>query len=289
MLRLRHVLHPINTARIATRMMTRQLYRLSVAPRFREFPRGARDLCWCGGYLRELKWRRSFGVCERCGSYVNRRPPMEDELRNLYSLDLYWRIRQRMRDHPPIEERAELYREDGRLEKWMNLVEKYGPTGGTAIEVGCAPGVLLQELTPRGFHCIGVEISEDVAAWLRQNLGLDIRAGFFPGVDLPPCSLFLAFDVLEHSPCPEEFLKEVSHVLSPGGVAIIQTAIDRYDFAPPFGERCDMFDDLEHFFLFTDKAMSLLAERAGLEIVSLSERVWLAGEVCVFRKPEKPG
>ena len=80
-------------------------------------------------------------------------------------------------------------------------------------------------------------------------------------------------------------MREVSRCLLAKGVAIIQTAIDRYHYEPPFGERFDMFDDLEHLFLFTNHAMEELAIRADLEIVSLKEGIWLAGEACVFRKP----
>jgi hypothetical protein len=71
-----------------------------------------------------------------------------------------------------------------------------------------------------------------------------------------------------------------------GGIAIIRAAIDRYEYAPPFGERFDMFDDIEHMFLFTDKAIQELARRADLEVLNLEERLWLAGEICIFRKPK---
>jgi SAM-dependent methyltransferase len=165
------------------------------------------------------------------------------------------------------------------------LIEQYGPGAGTAIEVGCSPGVLLEELSTRGYSCTGVEISEDVAAWLREKTRLDIRSGFFPGVDLPRCQLFLSFDVLEHSPVPDEFMREVSRCLLPGGIAILQTAIERYDYKPPFGERFDMFDDIEHTFLFTDEAIKRLSRLAGLEVISLKERLWLAGEICILKKP----
>src|SRR5262245_33638315 len=87
----------------------------------------------------------------------------------------------------------------------------------------------------------GVEISEDVAEWIRHKHGFDMRSGFFPGIELTRCDLFLAFDVFEHSPCPVLFLQEVARCLVPGGVAILQTAIDRYNFEIPFGDRADLF------------------------------------------------
>jgi hypothetical protein len=46
-----------------------------------------------------------------------------------------------------------------------------------------------------------------------------------------------------------------------------------------------MFDDLEHMFLFTNNAIKALALQTGLEVISLDERIWLAGELPVLRKP----
>lgn len=284
MRRLRHILHPIRSSKSLYRMASTFVYKRLAERQFRNIRRGQRDRCWCGGELLPFKWHPSYGVCTNCGCYVNRRPPLSEDLEKIYSLDLFWRTRQKSKGFPTIEKRAALYRSDGRLRYWLNLIKQYGPVGGCVIEVGCAPGVLLSELRQRGYECIGVEISQDVVDWMRRTMGLDVRSGFFPGVALPHCDLFLALDVLEHSPCPADFMHEVSRLLLPQGIAIIQTAIDRYDHEPPFGDRFDMFDDLEHLFLFTDKAMRELAKLARLQVVSLKERLWLAGEVCVFRK-----
>ena len=246
--------------------------------------RERRDRCWCGGDLLPFEWHPSYGVCAACGTYVNKVPPAPRDLERFYSLGNYWQTRQALKNFPTIGDRAGLYRSDGRLQQWLDLIGKYGPATGQVIEIGCAPGVLLAELSERGYSCTGVEINNDVAEWMRNSTDLDIRSGFFPGVELPRCNLFLAFDVLEHSPCPVEFLKNAAERLLPNGVAIIQTAIDRYVYQPPFGTRFDMFDDLEHLFLFTDRAMMALAQAAGLEIVSLNETLWLGGEACILRK-----
>jgi SAM-dependent methyltransferase len=210
---------------------------------------------------------------------------VQEDLAEIYSLELYWQRRQALKGHPTIERRAELYRNDGRLDGWLRLVNNFGPSAGSVVEVGCAPGVLLEALAERGYECVGVEISEDVAAWMRHTLRLDIREGFFPGVDLPPCNLFLSFDTLEHNPNPDEFIREAARLLVPGGVAIVQTAIERYGYDPPFGKRFDLFDDLEHLFLFTDQAIEQLAANASLEVVTLDERIWLGGEIAILRKP----
>ena len=118
-----------------------------------------------------------------------------------------------------------------------------------------------------------------------REIHVDVRTGLFLETGLPPCDLFLTSDALENSSDPLRFMKGASDLLSPGGVAVIQTAIDRYDHVPPFGDRFDGFDDVEHLFLFTDRAMCELAARSHLDVVSLEERLWLLGEVAIFRKP----
>ena len=247
--------------------------------------RDRRDHCWCGGALLPFEWHASYGVCADCGTYVNRHPPLPGELKRLYSFDLYWHARQQLKGHPTIEHRPENDRSDGRVDYWLKLIERYGPSAGRVVEIGCGSGVLLVELKARGYECIGVEPDEKTAEWAGQNMGLDVRPGFFPDVDLPKCNLFLAFDVIEHCPDPEGFMRDGAQLLNPGGVAIIQTPIDRYDDEPPFGERFkDAFDDIEHLHLFTNKAMQELAQRSGLQIVSKGERLWLHHEVCVFGK-----
>ncbi|CDM65081.1 Methyltransferase domain [Pyrinomonas methylaliphatogenes] len=282
---LRHFSHPIRSAKSLYRKVSMAVYRCLAERQFRNIRRGQRDRCWCGGELLPFKWHPSYGVCANCGCYVNRRPPLPEELKRLYSFNLYWLTRQRLKGHPTIEHRPENDLSDGRVAYWLGLIERYGPSVGRVVEVGCGHGVLLAELKARGYECVGVEPGEQTAEWTRQNMGIDVRAGFFPEVDLPKCDLFLAFDVIEHSPEPEAFMKGAAQLLNPGGVAIIQTPINRYDYQPPFGERFEAaFDDIEHLFLFTDKAMQELARRSRLQIVSMTERLWLHHEICVFGK-----
>jgi len=247
-------------------------------------PREAREECWCGGKVLPFRWHASYGVCAECGCYVNRRPPKADALSGVYSLDDYWRHRQVSKGIPPIERRGDFYREDGRLVYWLGLVQRYRPSRGRVVEVGCAPGVLLVELGKLGYECIGVEASESVAAWLRKTQKLDVRTGIFPGIEVPCCDLLLAFDVAEHTPSPTRFWTEIGRVLRLGGTAIVQTPIEFQDYEHPFKTRPDWFDDLEHLFLYTDKSVRRLAALADLDIIVLEDAPLLLGQVCVLKK-----
>jgi hypothetical protein len=80
------------------------------------------------------------------------------------------------------------------------------------------------------------------------------------------------------------FLRGVRRLLHPAGVAIIQTPIERYDYDHPFKTRPDWFDDVEHLFLYTDKAMRKLTATTRLEIVDLDDAPLALGQVCVLRR-----
>jgi len=271
---------------MVARKLRRTWYRRLIADKhLRSIKRGTRDRCWCGGELLPFQWHSSYGICKLCGTYVNRRPPLREDLQRLYSLDLYWHLKQKVDGLPVIERRTAHDLADGRVDFWLTLIDRYAPPKGRIIEIGCAHGVLLQRLQQRGYDCIGVEIDPRLADWTREQTGLDVRAGVFPGIDLPSCNLFLAMDVLEHSHDPQAFLRGASSLLNSGGIAILQTTVDRYGEQPPFGIKFDYaFDDLEHLFIFTDQALLELGRRCGFAVINSSERLWTMGEICVYRK-----
>jgi SAM-dependent methyltransferase len=282
-IRLQHLLHPVSSGRALHARAFRKGYKWLSDRQDRKIPRSRCVTCWCGGSLRPLSLFPSYGTCLECGCYVNCRPPLPEALAELYSFR-YWRHRQRAMGYPRIEDRGEMYRVEGRLDYWLSLIQRFGPKTGSVIEVGCAPGVLLAELKKAGYACLGVEPNVEIAEWLRRKLDLDVREGLFPNVELPPCDLLLAFDVAEHTPDPLAFWNGVSALLRPGGVAIIQTAVECCDYDHPFKSRPDFFNDVEHLYLYTDKSVIKLTSLACLELVALEDAMGTLGQICVLRK-----
>lgn len=280
MIRWRHLRHPVQSARGLHRRLNVLLRRSRLQRRTLDVRRGQRDACWCGGTLRRFKWHRGYGVCADCGCYVNRYPPLPHELQRIYSFDFYWHTWQTLKGHLTIENRTANDKADGRLDYWLGLIRRYGPPAGRVIEIGCAHGILLAELANRGYQCVGLEVDAKTAAWTRETTGLDIRSGLFPGLELPRCDLFLAFDVIEHSLSPVNFLQEAAKLLVPGGVAVLQTPIEYQHHKPPFGDMYEKtFDQNEHMYLFTPESMRRLAERTGF--VLLAEEQWRIGHEVV--------
>jgi hypothetical protein len=80
------------------------------------------------------------------------------------------------------------------------------------------------------------------------------------------------------------FMKRAGQLLNLGGIAIIQTPVEKNDDHPPFGEMFDkVFDDLEHLYVFSKKSLGRLTEIANLQLI-IEERWDLASEVVVLRK-----
>ncbi len=284
MIHLRHILHPFRSAKSVYRRVNIYVYRRIAECHARSIRRSQQHRCWCGGELLSFKWHASYGVCSQCGCYVNQRPPLPEELKRIYSFETYWHIRARMKGHPVIEQRPANDRSDGRVDYWLRLIERYGPPTGRVIEIGCAHGVLLAELKARGYECIGVEPDERTADWSRRNMGLDVRPGFFPGISLPNCNLFLAFDVLEHSLNPLAFMKSAAQLLNPNGVVIVQSPIEYYEHEPPFGEMFGaVFDDLEHLFIFNLDSLHKLGKACGLRPIT-NDRWILGHEIVVLQR-----
>jgi len=284
MIRLRHVLHPIRSAKHLYQQVGTRTLRAQAERTLSGMQRGRQDTCWCGGRLDEFAQNPKYGQCKECQGYVNRFPPLPEDLGRLYSFGFYWNILQRHRGHPTIKERTEFDRSDGRLEYWLQVFERHAPARGTVLEVGCAHGVLLRELDRRGYKCIGVEVDKKTVSWTAEKTGLDIRRGVFPDMELPSCDVFLCFDVLEHSLDPVKFLRRATQILSPGGVAIIQSPIEYEKRNPPFAEMCEKtFDDSQHVFILSRKGIHLLAAMTGFEVVA--EDSWRVGhEIAVLRK-----
>jgi SAM-dependent methyltransferase len=281
----RYLLHPILLAKMLAYALAAKAHTSTATTIPGGLKRAPNTLCWCQGRIEPRADLPGFGTCQCCGTYVNTNPPLPEELARIYSYENYWQTRSRQAGMLPIQDRALLYQVDGRLKAWLALIKKYSKNIGSAVEIGCSPGILLKSLQAQGWRCTGVEPDRVTADWIQKHMAVATVSGLFPNVPLPVCDLFLAMDTLEHSHHPLAFMTAAKNLLNPGGIAIIQCPIARYGAIVPFPGRPDIFDTVEHFHLFTDQAMEMLASQSGLELVSLNESVWITGEVAVFKKP----
>jgi len=154
-----------------------------------------------------------------------------------------------------------------RVSHWARLK----PNGGSVLELGCGPGLMLAAFHRRGWRVLGIERNEQVAEMARRALGVEIVTTPVEALSADVrFDLIIMFHVLEHMARPVALLRECARRLAPGGYLIINVpnfASWQARFAGPKWLHLDLPRHLSHF---TPKTLSVTLERAGLHLKEMS-------------------
>src|SRR3954468_23927921 len=101
-------------------------------------------------------------ACRECGTVQQPALPAGAELHELY---------RDMKDEAYLGEEAGSRRPPARL---LALIAPFAPRG-RLLDVGCGPGLLLDEARRRGYDTVGLELSRASAAHARSHLALDVH------------------------------------------------------------------------------------------------------------------
>ena len=200
--------------------------------------------------------RFRVGKCSSCGvAYTMPRPP---------SLDKYYPLRYRRYGRLVTGVLNALY--GVRVSRWARLK----PEGGSVLEIGCGPGLMLAALDRRGWRVLGIERNEAIAEVARRALGIEIVTT--PVEALPTDAQFdliIMFQVLEHIGEPVTLLKECAKRLAPGG-RIIMNVPNFSSWQSRFaGSKWLHLDVPRHLVHFTPQTLAATLERAGLRTADM--------------------
>lgn len=96
--------------------------------------------------------------------------------------------------------------------------------GGRVLDIGCGAGQVVGRLTEAGFEAYGVDVSEPNIERARK---FSDRCQMYDGRHLPfPDAHFEsagALNVLEHVDEPEDFIRELTRVVRPGGKIVLSS------------------------------------------------------------------
>jgi len=144
---------------------------------------------------------------------------------------------------------------------------------GTArrfLDVGCATGMLLEDMQQRGWEVQGVEVCRASAEYGIRERGVPIEVATLEGASLPADHYSAAHfsHLIEHLADPRGFLEEVYRVLAPGGYALITTPNVNGFQARLFGKqwRSAIAD---HVCLFNKENLRRLLTETGFSICKL--------------------
>jgi 2-polyprenyl-3-methyl-5-hydroxy-6-metoxy-1,4-benzoquinol methylase len=145
-------------------------------------------------------------VCRECGAVQQPSLPAMPRLHELYR---------------ESSDAAYLAEEAGRratAARLLDLIGRHVP-GGRLLDVGCGPGLLLDEARRRGYAPVGLELSRTAARHAATVLGLDVREVPLEAFDeLGSFDVVVLADVVEHLDDPVAGLDRAARLLRPGGV-----------------------------------------------------------------------
>jgi len=137
------------------------------------------------------------------------------------------------------------------------------------LEIGCGTGdqLLAFRRINRGFNLCGIDYSSDAIESVK-SYGIKGYAGNVMRIDPgeQKFDLIICQQIIEHLHDPFGFVKRIRQWLAPDGVLIIETpgidSVDRKIFKGCWGG----YHIPRHFYLFSEKAIGLLLEKAGFKV-----------------------
>ena len=142
-------------------------------------------------------------------------------------------------------------------------------------DLGCAFGPFLAAASEKGFQCRGVEINEDGAAWIEENLAIPVIRGSLQDpvvseeLQARPGDVTTLWYVIEHIQNQKELLAELSLSLRAGGVLA---------FGTPSGSGISAKRDLsaflekspgDHYVIYTPRGVRRLLKQSGFHHIRI--------------------
>jgi 2-polyprenyl-3-methyl-5-hydroxy-6-metoxy-1,4-benzoquinol methylase len=138
---------------------------------------------------------------------------------------------------------------------------------GRLLDLGCNCGFLLDLARARDWDVVGVEPGEIACRYAVEHLDLNVFGGTLEQAAFPPDTfdVVVSLQVFEHLLEPREILRQVTRVLKPGGLLVVEVpCIDNLGFRI-LGRRHRHFAQ-HHVCFFSTQTLTRLLTEAGYRV-----------------------
>jgi 2-polyprenyl-3-methyl-5-hydroxy-6-metoxy-1,4-benzoquinol methylase len=143
-------------------------------------------------------------------------------------------------------------------------------SSGRLFEIGSAYGYFL-DVAKNNYAVEGIDICKEPTEFARKKLNLNVHTGSYSDFLIKePFDIFCMWDTIEHLPEPEKFIEKISRDLKSGGYLFLTTGDISSLLAKTRGKKWRMIHPPTHIFYFSQKTISMLLEKNGFEVISIS-------------------
>ncbi|MCM8769222.1 MAG: class I SAM-dependent methyltransferase [Candidatus Omnitrophica bacterium] len=151
------------------------------------------------------------------------------------------------------------------------ISQETGLKKGKILDVGCGSGLRLLKFRQAGFEPEGIDFSEEDVKYVKERLGLKVRAADVEKEDLPPAEydLIIAYWLLEHVREPEVLVRKTYAALKPGGWVALGIPLADSLVASLFSGRWSQVKEApRHLGIPSRKGMKILLAKVGFSSIS---------------------
>ena len=179
-------------------------------------------------------------------------------------------IRSLVNDYVAMEDPEYVEEESGRRAQAKLILSFIGKhkKNGTMLDIGCGPGLFLDEAKKQEWSVQGVDLSAWAKNYAHKNFGIDVFQGTLNEAHYPDrhFDVVVMNDVIEHLEDPKSTLKEIRRILKNDGILYISTP-DIESFLSRILRAKWWGINKYHLFYFSRKTLDKMFRETGLKSV----------------------
>lgn len=173
------------------------------------------------------------------------------------------------------------------LKNKLNLINSLQPNKGRILDIGAGTGDFLSVAKQDGWQTIGVEPS-DKAKTIAKNKGVSFVEETAE-LESHSFDVITMWHVLEHVPNLDNQIKELKRLLKTNGTLIVAVPNFKSFDAKYYGKFWAAYDVPIHFWHFSKKAIKMLFEKEGMQLVKILPMKFDSFYVALLSEKYKTG